>query len=148
MTSRTDEPRGLPSPAARRKSCCRGHPNNPGSHPDNPGPTNPRDHAHEACAANHLQDHPQDHRRCRSSHPLGRCANPSPQPPEHPFYFLLIAAGPPGSGLDTVRLTVGDGAETAESAPSVTGLGFSYAAAGPIVTGDVQLIDVDIDPVQ
>ena len=62
----------------------------------------------------------------------------------YPFYLLLIDAGPPGSGLDTVRLMVGDGAQTADSAPPVTGLGFSYAAAGPIVTGDVQLIDFDI----
>ena len=28
----------------------------------------------------------------------------------------------------------------------VPGLGFSYAAAGPIVSGDVQLIGFDIDP--
>jgi hypothetical protein len=61
----------------------------------------------------------------------------------YPFYLLLIDAGPPGSGRDTVRLTVGDGAQTAESAPPVTGLGFSYTAAGPIVTGDVQLIGFD-----
>jgi hypothetical protein len=63
----------------------------------------------------------------------------------YPFYLLLIDAGHPGSGLDRVNLTVGDGAQTADGAPPVTGLGFSYAAAGPIVTGDVQLIDVDID---
>jgi hypothetical protein len=61
----------------------------------------------------------------------------------YPFYLLLIDAGPPGSGRDTVRLTVGDGAQSADSAPPVTGLGFSYTAAGPIVTGDVQLIDFD-----
>ena len=63
----------------------------------------------------------------------------------YPCYLLLIDAGPPGSGQDTVRLTVGDGAQTADSAPRVTGLGFSYAAAGPLVTGDVQLIDFNID---
>ena len=61
----------------------------------------------------------------------------------YPFSLLLIDAGPPGSGLDTVSLTVGDGAQTAESAPPVTGLGFSYTATGPIVTGDVQLISFD-----
>ena len=63
----------------------------------------------------------------------------------YPFYLLLIDAGPPGSGQDTVRLTVGDGAQTADSAPPVTGLGFKDAAAGPVVTGDVQLIDFNID---
>jgi len=64
---------------------------------------------------------------------------------KYPFYLRLIDAGPPGSGRDTVRLTVGDGAQTAESANPVTGLGFSYAAAGPLVTGDLQLIGFDID---
>jgi hypothetical protein len=64
---------------------------------------------------------------------------------EYPFYAVVVDAGSPGSGLDTVTLRVGDGAQTVESATPVAGLGFTYAAAGPIIIGDVQLIDLEID---
>jgi hypothetical protein len=65
----------------------------------------------------------------------------------YPFYLLLIDGGPAGSGQDTVSLTVGDGARQADSVTPVWGLGFSYAVAGPVVTGDVQVINLEIDPV-
>jgi hypothetical protein len=64
----------------------------------------------------------------------------------YPFSFLMIDAGPSGSGRDTVSLTVGDGARRADSVTPVWGLGFSYVAAGPVVTGDLQVITLDIDP--
>jgi hypothetical protein len=65
----------------------------------------------------------------------------------YPFSLLLIDAGPAGSGRDTLSLTVGNGARQADSVTPVWGLGFGYAAAGPIVTGDVQVINLEIDPV-
>ena len=62
----------------------------------------------------------------------------------YPFSAVVIDAGPPGSGLDTVSLTVGDGARTVDSATPVAGLGFSYAAAGAISLGDVRVIELDV----
>jgi hypothetical protein len=64
---------------------------------------------------------------------------------EYPFVFEVYDAGPPGAGLDSVVLTVGDGAVTAEGATPVTGTGFSYAAAGPIVVGDMHDVDIEVD---
>lgn len=63
---------------------------------------------------------------------------------EYPFELEVIDADLPGSGLDTVDLKVGDGARTGES-PPVSGLGYSYAASGTVVTGDIQELDLEID---
>ena len=65
---------------------------------------------------------------------------------EYPFRLDVIDDGPPGSGLDTISLIVGDGAEDAASGSPVPSYGFSYAASGPIVSGDVNDVDFDIDP--
>ena len=65
---------------------------------------------------------------------------------EYPFYSVVVDAGPPGSGLDTVSLIVGDDARTVDSATPLAARGFRYAAAGSISSGDVQLIELDIDP--
>jgi hypothetical protein len=62
----------------------------------------------------------------------------------YPFVLNVTDAGPPASGLDSVALIVGDGAEVDDHATPATGFGFSYAAAGPIVVGDVQEVDIDL----
>jgi hypothetical protein len=64
---------------------------------------------------------------------------------EYPFVLDVFAVGLPGSGLDSVVLTVGDGADTDAATPPAAGFGFSYAAAGPIVTGDVQILELDVE---
>ena len=64
---------------------------------------------------------------------------------EYPFELVVTDVDLPGTGLDTVNLMVGDGARTAENATPVVGLGFSYAVAGPVVVGDIQELDIDID---
>jgi hypothetical protein len=64
---------------------------------------------------------------------------------EYPFVFEAYDVGPPGAGQDSVVLTVGDGAVTAEGATPVAGTGFSYAAAGPIVVGDMHDVDIEVD---
>ena len=62
----------------------------------------------------------------------------------YPFSAVVIDAGTPGSGLDTVSLSVGDGARTVDSATPVAGHGFSYTAAGAISSGDVHVIEFDV----
>lgn len=64
---------------------------------------------------------------------------------EYPFELVVIDADLPGSGKDTVDLKVGDGARTSETATPASGLGFSYAASGSVVTGDIQELDLEID---
>ena len=64
---------------------------------------------------------------------------------EYPFELVVIDANLPGSGEDRAILKVGDGARTGENATPASGLGFSYMAAGTIVTGDIQEIGVQID---
>lgn len=66
---------------------------------------------------------------------------------EYPFELVVIDAGAPGSGPDTVTLTVGDGARAGDNATPVAGMGFSYLATGPVSTGDVQEIAFVIDTV-
>jgi hypothetical protein len=63
---------------------------------------------------------------------------------EYPFVLNVFHVGAPGAGLDSVALTVGDGAEDEQGTP-VAGLGFSYAAAGPITVGDVQIIELETE---
>ena len=65
---------------------------------------------------------------------------------EYPFRLDVIDDGAPGSGLDTISLIVGDGAEDAAAGTAVSSYGFSYAGSGPIVSGDVHDVDFDIDP--
>jgi hypothetical protein len=47
---------------------------------------------------------------------------------EQPFRLYIVEGGAPGSGKDTVELTVGPADNTV------------YTAKGPVVTGDIQLI--------
>ena len=60
---------------------------------------------------------------------------------EYPFELEVIDVDLPGSGKDTVDLKVGDGARTSENATPASGSGFSYAASGTVVTGDIQELD-------
>jgi hypothetical protein len=66
-----------------------------------------------------------------------------------PFVLRVVDAGPPGSGEDTAELWVGDpaladdvagGAFGADPEPS----GFGYAAAGTLVSGDLQLVNLAV----
>jgi hypothetical protein len=66
---------------------------------------------------------------------------------EYPFELVVTDGGTPGSAADSVALIVGDGVRVSETATPAAGLGFSYMAAGPIVTGDIQEIDLEIDTV-
>ena len=63
---------------------------------------------------------------------------------EYPFTLDLVDGGDPGSGLDSVSLTVGDGALTGEEGTPAAGLGFSYEAAGPVVAGDVETVEFEV----
>lgn len=64
---------------------------------------------------------------------------------EYPFQMDLIDAGIPGSGLDSVNLTVGANSGTDDAATPESPSGFAYAAAGPVTIGDLQDIDFDLD---
>jgi hypothetical protein len=63
---------------------------------------------------------------------------------DYPFALEVFDVGPPGSGVDTVNLVVGDGAQIGAATPPAGGYGFSYSAAGAIVAGDVQAVDFEI----
>jgi hypothetical protein len=65
---------------------------------------------------------------------------------EYPFELELIDADLPGTGEDMAILTVGEGARTSQNATPVSDPGFSYTANGTVVTGDIQLIGVEVDP--
>ena len=64
---------------------------------------------------------------------------------EYPFELEVIDVDMPGSGLDSVVLTVGDGARAGGSATPASGLGFTYEAAGSVVSGDIQEVHLDIE---
>jgi hypothetical protein len=64
---------------------------------------------------------------------------------DYPFEMEIVDADLPGSGNDTVVLKVGDGARASDNATPASGLGFSYAATGTVVTGDIQELDLEID---
>jgi hypothetical protein len=68
-----------------------------------------------------------------------------------PFVLDIVDAGPPGSGEDQIALTVGDdvsipdaGTASDESGKSAATQSFHYQAAGFLVIGDVQDVDLDI----
>jgi hypothetical protein len=65
---------------------------------------------------------------------------------EYPFALELIDADLPGTGADMAMLIVGEDARTGENATPVSDEGFSYRANGTLVTGDLQLIGIEIDP--
>jgi hypothetical protein len=65
---------------------------------------------------------------------------------EYPFELELIDADLPGTSLDMAILTVGEGARTGENATPTSDPGFSYTANGTVVTGDIQLIGIEVDP--
>jgi hypothetical protein len=64
---------------------------------------------------------------------------------EYPFQLDVIDVGLPGSGQDSVNLIVGEGAGSDSAATPAARTGFSYAAAGPVVIGDLQDVDFDLD---
>ena len=64
---------------------------------------------------------------------------------EYPFELQLIDADLPGSGVDMAILKVGEGARTGQNATPVSDPGFSYTANGTVVTGDIQLIGIEVD---
>jgi hypothetical protein len=64
---------------------------------------------------------------------------------EYPFQLVVTDVDLPGTGLDTVDLTVGDAVNAGELATPAAGSGFSYVAAGPVVSGDIQEVDIDIE---
>jgi hypothetical protein len=63
---------------------------------------------------------------------------------EFPFTLDLVAGGDPGSGLDSLSLIVGDGAVTGEDGTPASGLGFSYEAAGAVVSGDIETVEFEV----
>ena len=63
----------------------------------------------------------------------------------YPFVMVVSDVGDPNSGQDTISLGVGDGVLQTGDATPAAGLGFSYAATGPLAAGDVQGVDFDID---
>jgi hypothetical protein len=65
---------------------------------------------------------------------------------EFPFDLLVVDLDMPGSGQDSVILTVGDDARTGVNATPASGYGFTYRATGPVVSGDIQELHLDIDP--
>ena len=65
---------------------------------------------------------------------------------EYPFELELIDADLPGTGADMAILKVGEGARTGENATPASDPGFSYTANGTVVTGDIQLIGIEVDP--
>jgi len=66
---------------------------------------------------------------------------------EYPFELEVTDADLPGAEKekDTVVLKVGDGARTSENATPASGIGFTYVASGPVATGDIQELDLEID---
>jgi hypothetical protein len=67
---------------------------------------------------------------------------------EYPFSLDVFDVGLPGSGTDSVVLTVGDGALLGLGEEAASGHGFSYGAAGPVVVGDIQDIVFEVDTEQ
>ena len=65
---------------------------------------------------------------------------------EYPFELELIDADLPGTGADMAILKVGEGARTGQNATPASDPGFSYTANGTVVTGDIQLIGIEVDP--
>jgi hypothetical protein len=69
---------------------------------------------------------------------------------QFPFVLDVVDGGPPGSGKDTIALTVGDDLATAGNGTSTeettTGIGdsFRYQTSGIFASGDIQDIDLDI----
>jgi hypothetical protein len=63
-----------------------------------------------------------------------------------PFLLNVTDAGLPATGIDSVALIVGAGAETEEGATPAGSDGFSYAAAGSVAVGDLQDVDFEFGP--
>jgi hypothetical protein len=69
---------------------------------------------------------------------------------QFPFVLDVIDGGPPGSGKDTIALTVGDDRSTVangkpvEGTTSGTGDSFRYQASGNFASGDIQDVDLDL----
>jgi hypothetical protein len=61
---------------------------------------------------------------------------------EQPFVLDLTDVGEPGSGRDTVVLTVGAAARRGNSVSS-KGSAYRYHAAGQIVAGDIQVVEFE-----
>ena len=65
---------------------------------------------------------------------------------EYPFWLEVVDADPPGSGTDTANLMVGDTAQSGGYSNSASDSEFSYMANATVVTGDLQDLDIEIDP--
>jgi hypothetical protein len=65
---------------------------------------------------------------------------------EYPFELELIDADLPGTGVDMAILAVGKAARPGQNATPVSDPGFNYTANGTVVTGDIQLIGIEVDP--
>ncbi|HET7092879.1 MAG TPA: post-COAP-1 domain-containing protein [Thermomicrobiales bacterium] len=61
-----------------------------------------------------------------------------------PFMLDVIDLGAPGSGKDSVALTVGDFVTPAAGEAAAAPTGFHFAAAGMLATGDLHDLDLDI----
>lgn len=66
---------------------------------------------------------------------------------EYPFELVVTDLDMPGTGLDTVNLTVGDAVQTDDIATPGADSGFSYISAGPVVSGDIQELNFELDEV-
>jgi hypothetical protein len=69
---------------------------------------------------------------------------------QFPFVLEVVDGGLPGSGKDTIALTVGDGLSAAtrgtpaEGTTSETEDSFRYHVSGTFASGDIQDVDLDI----
>jgi hypothetical protein len=59
---------------------------------------------------------------------------------EYPFVVRAIDGGLTGEAVDYVEIQVGDAVE------GTSGTGFTYAAEGPLTSGDVHLIAIEFEP--
>jgi hypothetical protein len=64
---------------------------------------------------------------------------------ELPFTLDVVDVAFPGAGQDTVVLTVGDGAGTAEPGTPVPSYGYSYTASGILNAGDIEDVDFTVE---
>ena len=62
---------------------------------------------------------------------------------QQPFVLEVVDAGDPGSGRDTVVLTIGTATQSGDDA-TADGSRFRYRADGVIVSGDVQAVELEL----
>jgi hypothetical protein len=59
------------------------------------------------------------------------------------FAMEVVDVGPPGSGEDWISFGIGESVTRAGEATPATGRGVAYAVSGPLVAGDVQIVEFD-----